>query len=399
MLFSIIMCTYNSERTVRRALDSMLEQSFCDWELVVLDNGSMDGTIDILREYEKRDKRICCEFGEENVGWCRGISDCLKRASGEYMMFLAGDDMLTTMDSLQEVADEIAKHHPDIVWTGCQFASLEGTEYHITKELIPEYCVYENEDKVIQLAKLMSSVYYNSVMHYVNIEFLKKHDIDFFEPFYGDCEGMTEAICRAEKMVVLDKAEYVLVTNTSQTVQTAFFDEDFTRQWRSVREFLLPYAGEEHYRPLITYIAQRILNNMAAILENIVIGQPVTDAYMNHMERDYAARFLKLEEWLSDIMFGELLQFAEREQYVNRLLYAAGRIYYRYIVPDAVLLERVNRQSRWLCGFIRSFFTVAHANGRIAMREQYSESQLDEIAACIFSSDNRNQIGREYLPQ
>lgn len=48
--------------------------------------------------------------------------------------------------------------------------------------------------------RIDENVYYNSVMHYVKIDFLKENGIDFYYPFYGDCQGMTEAIVRAEKL-------------------------------------------------------------------------------------------------------------------------------------------------------------------------------------------------------
>lgn len=60
MLFSIIMCTYNSAHTLKYAVDSVCRQSYADWELVILDNGSSDMTVELLQEYQKEDKRIRC---------------------------------------------------------------------------------------------------------------------------------------------------------------------------------------------------------------------------------------------------------------------------------------------------------------------------------------------------
>ena len=68
----------------------------------------------------------------------------------------------------------------------------------------------------------MQSLYYNSFFHFERISFLKENNIDFFEPYYADFEGMTEAMCRAKRMVVVDKALYALTENTSQTLSTKF---------------------------------------------------------------------------------------------------------------------------------------------------------------------------------
>lgn len=104
MLFSIIMCTYNSAKSLKYAVDSVRNQVFDEWELIILDNGSEDETVSLLKVYEKTDNRIKCKYFEKNIGWCAGISLCLDCAQGEYMMFLGADDCISTCDSLEEVA-------------------------------------------------------------------------------------------------------------------------------------------------------------------------------------------------------------------------------------------------------------------------------------------------------
>ena len=55
MLFSIIMCTYNSAKSLKYAVDSVRNQVFDEWELIILDNGSEDETVSLLKVYEKTD--------------------------------------------------------------------------------------------------------------------------------------------------------------------------------------------------------------------------------------------------------------------------------------------------------------------------------------------------------
>lgn len=167
-------------------MDSARHQTCQNWELVILDNGSKDETITVLQEYERIDERIHVIYRDSNVGWRKGISLCLEKASGQYMMFLGADDYLASDETLQEVTDEIRKNHPDIVWTGCGFAVWEDGAYRIAEQKIPPYRIYEQEDKLQIFAELMQKVYYNSVMHYVRIDFLKQYGIDFYEPYYGD---------------------------------------------------------------------------------------------------------------------------------------------------------------------------------------------------------------------
>ena len=102
-LYSILMCTYHSSMTLGNALDSARHQTCQNWELVILDNGSKDETITVLQEYERIDERIHVIYRDSNVGWRKGISLCLEKASGQYMMFLGADDYLTKPFAIEEL--------------------------------------------------------------------------------------------------------------------------------------------------------------------------------------------------------------------------------------------------------------------------------------------------------
>ena len=330
------MCTYNSALTLRNAIASLQVQSYKDWELIIIDNGSEDDTREILKYYEGQDTRVICRYYDYNVGWCKGISDCLKIASGEYMMFLAADDIVTYANTLQDIANEIEKQNkPDVVWTGCCYAELNAGRYKVLSEVLPEYKNFVPsgiDERLEQMIYIMQNVYYNSVMHYVNIDFLRKNNIDFFSPYYGDCSGMTEVMCKADNMIILNKAEYVLVLNTSQTSQAVIFDYNLVAQWESIRKTFQPILYNKEYSLYFKYIAERISKNMVTMLTNIMTGKKLRDIYMNPMEVDFADRFLKAEIWLSDVKFGEMLNFAGRSEYVNEILSTAAVVLYKKIV-------------------------------------------------------------------
>lgn len=99
-LFTIIMCTYNSAQTVDAAISSVKNQKFDGWEMLILDNGSSDATVEKLKQYERLDERIKCIYRKDNIGWCKGISECLKMSVGSYMMFLGADDFMTTEQTI-----------------------------------------------------------------------------------------------------------------------------------------------------------------------------------------------------------------------------------------------------------------------------------------------------------
>jgi glycosyltransferase involved in cell wall biosynthesis len=89
---SIGMPVYNGQDAVRKALDTLLVQTFSDFELIVSDNASTDATGDICREYAARDRRIQYIRQAENLGAARNFEFVLARAQAEYFMWAAHDD-------------------------------------------------------------------------------------------------------------------------------------------------------------------------------------------------------------------------------------------------------------------------------------------------------------------
>lgn len=90
--FSICISVYNGDRFLQGCLDSVLCQSFADFELIVVDDASSDGTADILADYAKKDKRITIISKSQNEGLHLGHRAALEACSGEYVLFLDADD-------------------------------------------------------------------------------------------------------------------------------------------------------------------------------------------------------------------------------------------------------------------------------------------------------------------
>ena len=89
---SIGLPVYNSETFIREAIDSLLKQTFIDFELIISDNASTDRTGAICHEYAARDKRVMYVRQSENIGATANFHFVLQEAVGEYFMWAAGDD-------------------------------------------------------------------------------------------------------------------------------------------------------------------------------------------------------------------------------------------------------------------------------------------------------------------
>ena len=93
VLVSIGMGVYNGENYIRQALDSLLEQDYQNFEIIISDNASTDATGDIAKEYAKRDSRIKYFCQAENIGLEKNWKFVLDSAMGDYYMSISHDDM------------------------------------------------------------------------------------------------------------------------------------------------------------------------------------------------------------------------------------------------------------------------------------------------------------------
>ena len=107
---SVLIPTYRYAGYLRETLDSVLAQEFTDFEVLVSDDCSGDGTAEILREYAARDARIRIHVQPENIGMVHNWNWCLARARGEFVQFVFGDDMLARADALGKMVNLLVAH-------------------------------------------------------------------------------------------------------------------------------------------------------------------------------------------------------------------------------------------------------------------------------------------------
>jgi GT2 family glycosyltransferase len=98
---SVTIVTYNSGRFIKRCLDSVLEEKYTNKEIIVVDNASTDGTVDILEQFEGRVKIV---YNEENIGFAAAQNQAIRMGRGEWILTL-NPDVLLDNDFIQELVD------------------------------------------------------------------------------------------------------------------------------------------------------------------------------------------------------------------------------------------------------------------------------------------------------
>lgn len=141
MKISIITASYNYENYIKETIESILTQDYDDWEMIVVDDGSKDNSVEVIKQYCAKDKRIKL-FQHEN-GENKGLSETLqlglKKAQGEWVAFLESDDTYT-FDCLSERLKIINKYEDvnfifnDVNYFGEQSAVCEIMKYYPAKQ-------------------------------------------------------------------------------------------------------------------------------------------------------------------------------------------------------------------------------------------------------------------------
>lgn len=133
-LVSVLMAVYNSERYVGQAVESILNQTFCDFELIVIDDGSTDQSLAILQRYTVKDRRICL-ISRENRGIPCTRNELLAQASGELIAVMDSDDIALPNRLAQQV--EFLQQHPQVVCLGSAYDLIDAKGRLLTHLPVP----------------------------------------------------------------------------------------------------------------------------------------------------------------------------------------------------------------------------------------------------------------------
>lgn len=159
MLFSVIVPIYKIEKYLCRCIDSVLAQSFTDYELILVDDGSPDQCPTICDEYAQKDARIRV-IHKENGGLVSARQAGIQIATGDYIFHLDGDDAICE-DALESAYQIICEMHPDIVSFSYR-RCINGELGDVVDDLVPEglYRKSDIEEKIFP--KLLSD---ENMMH------------------------------------------------------------------------------------------------------------------------------------------------------------------------------------------------------------------------------------------
>lgn len=165
-LVSIITPVYNGEKFITQCIESVLNQEYTNWELIIIDDHSIDSTINLIEEYCLKDKRIKIIKNNKNKGVAYSRNQGLISAKGEFIAFLDSDD-LWKEEKLEKQIDFMVKNN--YKFTFCDYDVIDEEGIFLRKVT----CNYDKVDYKVMLRKN----YIGCLTVIIRSDILKKYSI------------------------------------------------------------------------------------------------------------------------------------------------------------------------------------------------------------------------------
>lgn len=251
--FSIIIPAYNSEKEIERAINSIKEQSFKNYEIIVVDDCSTDDTYKVLLKYKDikiiRNKENLKAGGSRNKG--------IENAIGEYIVFLDADDYFAENTTLEKINNVIGEDKPDIVYLG----------FKIIGKLEEEWIPTEKNSTLQERARNWK---YENVWDVCwNTRFLKENNMKFIEKrYFEDFVFYYKGIMRAKTYKIANFITHIYTMFKSDSITSEINENKLQDLYINVNEFLEELKTlEEDKKADIVYAIYRVVEYSTRLLK------------------------------------------------------------------------------------------------------------------------------------
>lgn len=306
-LLSIIMPVYGVEEYISKAIQSVLSQTFQDWELIVVNDGSLDRSPEIARKFAETDNRIQV-FDKSNGGLSDARNYGLSKSKGKYIHFFDSDDWITS-DFYMTLLSKIIETDCDILITGYIVDNLFNEQIKRIENRDCFNAIYTNdleEDDINVLGGYINYAW-NKIF---KTAFLKFHNLTFKTDLYRieDAEFMSRVLSYNPKWMFVSFAGYHYVNRNRETLGTKLDDKtaEFSRMSLDIANTTLTHLQiNENLK--IKYI-----NNMSLDIFKAIFGNLYKNKYYNFSRIKYVKSII-YSQYLETLLNGKYYQsFSDR---------------------------------------------------------------------------------------
>lgn len=279
--FTVVMCAYNLEKIIGTSIDSVIEQRFKNFELLIVNDGSSDKTLEVLREFEKKDNRIRVINNEKNMGLSASRNIAIKQAKGEYIIHLDGDDTFYNRNTLKRIDETIGDEDADIIYFGVQYVG--GTN----KAYLP------NAENSTKQSRIVCDMHFAVASKVWRREFLEENNLTFIEGmYYEDMVYSIKAAIIAKKLKYGSFPIYIYYRNREGSIMATPNIKRCKDMYKML--YYLMELYEETPEELKPYLLSFIKN------ETFSVPTRVDSILKSLKDKDYAPVFPKREYVFSE---------------------------------------------------------------------------------------------------
>ncbi len=253
---SLIIPVYNSENFLQDALYSVENQTFKDVEVIIVNDGSTDGSAEIIDKFLKRNKNFRV-INQENKGLGFTKNVAIRQAKGEFVAFLDSDDFLAP-DFLSELYNLATKNNADIAY--CNF------NIYRDKSGIKLYMPFTSRSRVYLKYEALGKLIMDITMHHFTWNKLYRrslfvdNNIEFLNMYYEDIATSPKLFYKADKIAVTSKALYYYRRHKNSIISSMDEEKinDFIKSFALMRNFLEENNLYKNYRKNLKMYALRL---------------------------------------------------------------------------------------------------------------------------------------------
>lgn len=249
IIVSVVVPIYNVEKYLDRCINSIVNQTYKNIQILLVDDGSIDKSLEICQKWERKDKRIEVIHKENSgLGMTRNVG--LKKASGKYVCFVDSDDYIN-LSTIEKLVTKISEHQADVCYYGC-IDVIDGNE---TIKSAPSRTLFkgaavQQEFAVKLLGNLpeekeplfsgMSACY-----AFYDNQFLKEHSIEFYserDSYISEDLIFNLDVCSSAKVVtILPESLYYYVIRKKDSLRSTYRLDRFEKN-KHMYNKLLEYS-------------------------------------------------------------------------------------------------------------------------------------------------------------
>jgi len=197
---SVVMPNYNCEKYVWEAIESILNQSFTDFEFIIVDDWSTDNSWEIIQEYAKKDDRIVAVRNEKNLKICKTLNKAIGLAKWEYIARMDSDD-ISINDRFEKQVEFLDKNlEVAIVWWTMEIMDENGKvyskrEYNLTDEEIRKK-IFRYSPFCHPVIMIRKSIFDKSGLYDHNLVYSEDYDLYFRIWMYSKFANLSDILIK-----------------------------------------------------------------------------------------------------------------------------------------------------------------------------------------------------------